>query len=103
MEKIILNKFADEFIYDETEDQVKAINEVIDDLRSEKITDRLICGDVGFGKTEVAMRAAFIVVNNNKQVALVAPTTVLAEQHYNVFKNRYKNCLLYTSPSPRDS
>ena len=91
VEKIILNKFADEFIYDETEDQVKAIDEVIDDLRSEKITDRLICGDVGFGKTEVAMRAAFIVVNNNKQAALVAPTTVLAEQHYNVFKNRYKN------------
>ena len=91
VEKIILNKFVDEFIYDETEDQVKAIDEVIDDLRSEKITDRLICGDVGFGKTEVAMRAAFIVVNNNKQVALVAPTTVLAEQHYNVFKNRYKN------------
>lgn len=76
------------FPYQETEDQVKAIADVKRDLEYPKPMDRLVCGDVGFGKTEVAIRAAFKVVLEGKQVAILAPTTVLAQQHYNVFSER---------------
>ena len=84
-------KFKSEFIYDETEDQSKAIEDVIGDLCSEKLMDRLVCGDVGFGKTEIALRAAFICASNYKQVVVLAPTTLLAEQHEKVFKERFRN------------
>ena len=84
-------KFRSEFIYDETEDQKKAIEDVIEDLCSEKLMDRLVCGDVGFGKTEIALRAAFICASNYKQVVVLAPTTLLAEQHEKVFKERFRN------------
>lgn len=76
------------FEYDETPDQLTAIEEVKHDLESPRPMDRLICGDVGFGKTEVAIRAVFKVVNDGKQAAILAPTTVLAQQHYNTFTER---------------
>lgn len=76
------------FPYDETPDQMEAINEVKRDLEAPKPMDRLICGDVGYGKTEVAMRAVFKAVNDGKQVAVLAPTTVLVQQHYNTFIER---------------
>ncbi len=76
------------FPFDETPDQIKAIDETLTDLSSGKVMDRLICGDVGFGKTEVAMRAAYAAILNGKQVAVLVPTTVLAIQHEQTFKNR---------------
>ncbi len=76
------------FPYEETADQIEAINDVKRNLEEPKPMDRLICGDVGYGKTEVAVRAAFKVVNDGKQVAVLAPTTVLAQQHWNTFKER---------------
>ena len=79
------------FLYEDTPDQLKATNEVKADMESEKPMDRLVCGDVGFGKTEVAMRAAFKAVTDNKQVAVLVPTTVLAYQHYQTFKERLKD------------
>lgn len=82
-------KFASAFPFELTPDQQSAIENVIQDLSSKKIMDRLICGDVGFGKTEVAMRAAFIAAQNNKQVVVLVPTTLLAEQHYQTFKDRF--------------
>ena len=85
------NQFASEFIYDETDDQLSAINDVITDLTSEKLMDRLVCGDVGFGKTEIALRAAFLCASNFKQVVVLTPTTLLAEQHEKTFKSRFKN------------
>lgn len=81
-------EFEASFIYEETEDQLKAINEVKDDMENIKPMDRLVCGDVGYGKTEVAMRAAFKAVMDKKQVAVLAPTTILVEQHYNTFRER---------------
>ncbi len=78
------------FPYDETPDQDRAINEVIGDLEQGKLMDRLICGDVGYGKTEVAIRAAFRTILNGKQVALLAPTTILCQQHYNTFLERMR-------------
>ena len=77
------------FPYEETTDQLKAIGDVKHDLERSKPMDRLICGDVGYGKTEVAVRAAFQVIVGGKQVALLCPTTILALQHYNTFKERY--------------
>jgi RecG-like helicase len=74
-------KFAESFGFEETPDQAAAIAAVIGDMTSGKPMDRLVCGDVGFGKTEVALRAAFIAVMGGKQVALLSPTTLLAEQH----------------------
>ena len=85
------HNFADAFPFEETEDQEKAISEVLNDMQQEKPMDRLVCGDVGFGKTEVAIRAAFIAAFNSKQVAILVPTTLLAEQHFEVFKNRFAN------------
>jgi transcription-repair coupling factor (superfamily II helicase) len=81
--------FASAFPFEETPDQAKAIQAVISDLTSDKPMDRLICGDVGFGKTEVAMRAAFIVSQVDKQVAVLVPTTLLAQQHHQSFKDRF--------------
>lgn len=81
--------FKNSFPFEETDDQVDAINAVINDMTTTKVMDRLICGDVGFGKTEVALRAAFIAVNNHKQVAILVPTTLLAQQHYDNFKDRF--------------
>jgi transcription-repair coupling factor (superfamily II helicase) len=82
--------FADRFPYEETEDQDRAISDVFDDLSAGRPMDRLICGDVGFGKTEVALRAAFAAAMAGHQVALVCPTTLLARQHYNTFTERFR-------------
>ena len=76
------------FFYEDTPDQTKVTEEVKRDMESENPMDRLVCGDVGFGKTEIAVRAAFKAINDGKQVALLVPTTILAEQHYNTFKDR---------------
>ena len=84
-------QFAATFPFEETYDQEMAINAVISDMCQPKAMDRLVCGDVGFGKTEVAMRAAFLAVMNNKQVAVLVPTTLLAQQHYENFKDRFAN------------
>ncbi len=83
-----MTKFEKDFEFEETEDQMRAIEEVKEDLKGEKPMDRLLVGDVGFGKTEVAMRAAFLMVLSGKQVAVLAPTTVLVEQHLQVFRDR---------------
>jgi transcription-repair coupling factor (superfamily II helicase) len=82
-------KFAESFGFEETPDQAAAITAVIGDMTSGKPMDRLVCGDVGFGKTEVALRAAFIAVLGGKQVAILSPTTLLAEQHTNTFTDRF--------------
>jgi len=83
--------FEAEFPYQETEDQLKAIKDVKKDMEAKQPMDRLLCGDVGYGKTEVAIRAAFKAVLDNKQVAYLAPTTVLARQHYYTFKHRLEH------------
>lgn len=82
-------QFASGFAYEETLDQANAIEATLYDMQLAKPMDRLVCGDVGFGKTEVAMRAAFLAVQNNKQVAVLVPTTLLAQQHYESFKDRF--------------
>ncbi len=83
-----MREFEASFIYEETEDQLKAIEAIKDDMESARPMDRLICGDVGYGKTEVAIRAAFKTVMDGKQVAVLVPTTILAQQHYKVFSER---------------
>ncbi|OFC72675.1 transcription-repair coupling factor [Alteromonas confluentis] len=83
--------FGDSFPFEETPDQMQAINSVIQDMGSPQAMDRLVCGDVGFGKTEVAMRAAFLAANHGKQVAILVPTTLLAQQHFENFKDRFAN------------
>ena len=83
--------FSDSFGFEETFDQKQAIGAVLSDMLSHKTMDRLVCGDVGFGKTEVAMRAAFVAVNDSKQVAILVPTTLLAQQHYENFRDRFAN------------
>ena len=82
-------RFAEGFPFEETPDQAAAIEAVRADMCAPKVMDRLVCGDVGFGKTEVAMRAAFIAIQNKKQVAILVPTTLLAQQHYNSFRDRF--------------
>lgn len=82
-------QFASGFAYEETLDQANAIEATLHDMQLAKPMDRLVCGDVGFGKTEVAMRAAFVAVQNHKQVAVLVPTTLLAQQHYESFKDRF--------------
>ena len=82
-------RFANAFPFEETPDQLHAIDQIINDMQSTKPMDRLICGDVGFGKTEVAMRASFIAVQNGKQVCVLVPTTLLAGQHFETFKDRF--------------
>ena len=86
-----VEKLESEFPYRETDDQRTAIEAVMEDLESAHPMDRLVCGDVGFGKTEVALRAAFAVAVNGKQVLMLVPTTVLAQQHWNTFRNRYRD------------
>ena len=81
--------FAEAFQYEETPDQAAAIVDVLDDMRSEQPMDRVVCGDVGFGKTEVALRAAFACINAGKQCAILVPTTLLAQQHYQSFRDRF--------------
>ena len=81
--------FEGGFEYEETADQIKAIDDVLADMYQLTPMDRLVCGDVGYGKTEVALRASFLSVNNGKQVAILVPTTILAEQHYATFSKRY--------------
>jgi transcription-repair coupling factor (superfamily II helicase) len=83
--------FDNDFAYVETEDQLRSIKEIKHDMESQSPMDRLLVGDVGFGKTEVAMRAAFKAINDHKQVAILVPTTVLAQQHYTNFKERFDN------------
>jgi transcription-repair coupling factor (superfamily II helicase) len=82
-------EFEDAFEFTETEDQAQAIKDVLRDMETSQPMDRLLCGDVGYGKTEVAMRAAFKAISDNKQVAVLAPTTVLAFQHFETFKQRF--------------
>ncbi|MDW8241563.1 MAG: DEAD/DEAH box helicase, partial [Acidobacteriota bacterium] len=82
-------QMEDSFPYDETPDQLKAIKEVKEDMESNKTMDRLICGDVGFGKTEVAIRAVFKAIMSGKQVAVIAPTTVLSQQLFDVMYQRF--------------
>lgn len=86
----VYNEFAATFPYHETDDQLNAINDVLDDLALERPMDRLICGDVGFGKTEIALRAAYVAAMCGMQVAIVAPTTLLVRQHYQNFMKRFK-------------
>ena len=83
------HEFEEAFPYQETEDQLKAIEEIKEDMEKEKPMDRLLCGDVGFGKTEVAIRAAYKAAMDGKQVAVLVPTTVLAQQHYQTFTSRF--------------
>lgn len=90
-DKEAFQQFSATFPYEETDDQKLAINAVISDMCLPKAMDRLVCGDVGFGKTEVAIRATFLAVMNQKQVAILAPTTLLAQQHYENFKDRFAN------------
>ncbi len=84
-------EFESAFIFDETPDQISAIKAIKEDMQSQAPMDRLVCGDAGFGKTEVAMRAAFKALEAGKQVALLVPTTILAHQHFNTFKTRFQN------------
>ena len=85
----LFDEFCARFPYEETEDQLNAISDVLSDLSDGKPMDRLICGDVGFGKTEVALRAAFVVAMSGQQVAVVCPTTLLARQHFKTFCERF--------------
>ncbi len=82
-------QFASQFPFEETPDQADAIHAVLEDMHNERPMDRLVCGDVGFGKTEVALRAAFMAVSQGKQVAILVPTTLLAQQHYETFRDRF--------------
>jgi len=82
--------FEDDFAYEETKDQLKSVVDIKKDMEEGKVIDRLICGDVGYGKTEIAMRIAFKTINFNKQVAYLAPTTILTRQHYVTFKERFE-------------
>lgn len=82
-------QFADSFPFEETDDQRQAIKAILEDMQSPQAMDRLLCGDVGFGKTEVAMRASFLAAHNHKQVAILVPTTLLAQQHYENFRDRF--------------
>ena len=83
-------EFEDAFEFHETRDQLTAIDDIKRDMESPQPMDRLLCGDVGYGKTEVAMRAAFKAMGDGKQVAVLAPTTVLAFQHFETFKRRFQ-------------
>ena len=83
--------FVSTFVHEETPDQITAMEDVLGDLVSDQPMDRLVCGDVGFGKTEIALRAAFVAIHNGKQVALLVPTTLLAQQHFDTFLDRFSN------------
>ncbi|MBM2803685.1 MAG: transcription-repair coupling factor [Deltaproteobacteria bacterium] len=87
----LYNEFEASFEYEETADQQRAIDDTLASMQAKKSMDRLVCGDVGYGKTEVAMRAAFLAVEGGKQVAVLAPTTILAQQHLQTFRHRFRN------------
>ncbi len=97
----LYDEFAAQFPYEETDDQMDAIDATIDDLNAGRPMDRLICGDVGFGKTEVALRAAFVAAMNGKQVAVVVPTTLLARQHFATFTERFRGLPLNIGQASR--
>lgn len=97
----LYDEFAARFPYDETEDQLVAIEAVFGDLTAGKVMDRLVCGDVGFGKTEVALRAAFAVAMAGKQVAVVVPTTLLSRQHFRTFRERFAGLPLKVAQASR--
>jgi transcription-repair coupling factor (superfamily II helicase) len=97
----LYEEFVAKFPFDETEDQQNAIDAVIEDLGSGRPMDRLVCGDVGFGKTEVALRAAFVVAMSGKQVAVVVPTTLLARQHFRTFQSRFAGLPLRIAQASR--
>ncbi|MEL7043145.1 MAG: transcription-repair coupling factor, partial [Pseudomonadota bacterium] len=97
----LYEEFAARFPYEETDDQLNAIEDVLGDLSSGKPMDRLVCGDVGFGKTEVALRAAFVAAMSGQQVAVIAPTTLLARQHYNTFAARFAGWPINVRPLSR--
>ncbi len=97
----VYDEFAARFPYSETEDQLAAIEDVFADMSAGKPMDRLICGDVGFGKTEVALRAAFVMAMSGRQVAVVAPTTLLARQHYKTFSERFRGWPVTVRPLSR--
>jgi transcription-repair coupling factor (superfamily II helicase) len=97
----LYDEFAARFPYDETEDQDSAIEAVREDLSAGKPMDRLVCGDVGFGKTEVALRAAFLAAMNGGQVAVVVPTTLLARQHYKTFRERFRGLPIKVAQASR--
>ncbi len=90
----LLDEFENAFPYTETDDQISAINDIKNDMESPRIMDRLICGDVGYGKTEVALRAIYKAVLDGKQVAFLCPTTILSEQHYQTAKQRFDNFMV---------
>ena len=94
-------EFSNRFPFELTDDQENAINEIISDLEVGKLMDRLICGDVGFGETEVAIRASFIIASAGYQVVLVAPTTILVKQHYKSFLERFRNTSIKVSTLSR--
>ena len=97
----LYDEFAARFPYDETEDQQNAIDSVLDDLATGRPMDRLVCGDVGFGKTEVALRAAFVTAMSGRQVAVVVPTTLLARQHHKTFMERFRGLPLNVAQASR--
>ncbi|MDY6963656.1 MAG: TRCF domain-containing protein, partial [Pseudomonadota bacterium] len=97
----LYDEFAARFPYDETEDQATAIEAVRDDLSAGRPMDRLVCGDVGFGKTEVALRAAFVAAMNGGQVAVVVPTTLLARQHFKTFRDRFRGLPIRVAQASR--
>lgn len=97
----LYDEFCARFPYDETEDQQAAIDAVLDDLSAGRPMDRLVCGDVGFGKTEVALRAAFVVAMSGKQVAVIVPTTLLARQHFKTFAERFRGLPLNVAQASR--
>lgn len=88
---VMMQEFEDEFPYEETPDQLSSIQEIKDDMCSAKVMDRLLCGDVGYGKTEVALRAAYLCVLGGKQAALMCPSTILCEQHFNTAVQRFEH------------
>jgi transcription-repair coupling factor (superfamily II helicase) len=97
----LYDEFAARFPYDETEDQLAAIASVFEDLTAGRVMDRLVCGDVGFGKTEVALRAAFAVAMSGQQVAVVVPTTLLSRQHFKTFRERFAGLPLRVAQASR--
>jgi transcription-repair coupling factor (superfamily II helicase) len=104
----LYHEFEAAFEYEETPDQLNAIHDIVRDMESAKPMDRLVCGDVGYGKTEVAMRAAFKAVEHGRQVAVLVPTTLLAHQHYDNFAERFapfpaRVALLSRFQSPKES
>jgi len=105
LDKPMYADFTSGFPYEETPDQQRAIEEVLDDMVSSQPMDRVVCGDVGFGKTEVALRAAYVAVQGEKQVAILVPTTLLAQQHFSTFSDRFatgqcaSNCFPVSAPA----